>query len=91
MVLYGPVWSRLVLNGPVWSKVCIGVHCTQTFVGNIRFGFVRQSNILFGAPNICNSCNICNIWQLAGFPPQKVPKVLLHLLQLIALHAGLPS
>ena len=64
---------------------------TRIFVGNIRFGFVRQSNILFGAPNICNSCNICNIWQLAGFPPQKVPKVLLHLLQLIALHAGLPS
>ena len=64
---------------------------TRIFVGNIRFEFVCQSNILFGAPNICNSCNICNIWQLAGLPNQKVPKLLLHLLQLLALHAGLPS
>ena len=27
---------------------------TQTFVSNIRFEFVRQSNILFGCPNICS-------------------------------------
>ena len=27
---------------------------TQIFVSNIRFEFVRQSNILFGCLNVCN-------------------------------------
>ena len=27
---------------------------TRIFVSNIRFGFVCQSNILFGFPNICS-------------------------------------
>ena len=27
---------------------------TQIFVSNIRFGFVCQSNTLFGFPNICS-------------------------------------
>ena len=57
----------LLLLGLMNTKACIRVQYTQIFVTNIRFVFVRQSNILFGFPNICNK-DIYMTLLAAGWP-----------------------